>query len=393
MKRNERTLCVYIKKVLFWVLYYKKQVIVGLKFSYFILPYMFLKVNFTQKLINFNNLLCYQVRNGFHAVTPKPIHSGRLNLEYIMSEVTGSPLDEADFSPEEVAEFDADNSAESSETEAGLSSPEQHALEEKIEELELKVNGKTIKERVNLNDKVRLQKAFQMEKAAQEAFQKAAASQKQIAQMEQELDSFLQMLKNDPLKILSNPELGIKLEDLADKVLAQKIEEASKSPVQVELEKATAKLEEYEKKIKEEQDAKMSSERQRMEQEAEQHVQTEIMEAIDSGSLPKSPYIINKMAQLASIAFDNGIDVDFKDLVPVVKKMYTRDVKEMMGLLGDDDVEELVSADRIKAIRNKRIQTARSKVSNATKIVDTGAKVAPKSEKPKGRPVRLDDDW
>jgi hypothetical protein len=73
--------------------------------------------------------------------------------------------------------------------------------------------------------------------------------------------------------------------------------------------------------------------------------------------------------------------------------MYTRDVKEMMGLLGDDDVEELVSADRIKAIRNKRIQTARSKVSNATKIVDTGAKVAPKSEKPKGRPVRLDDDW
>lgn len=313
-----------------------------------------------------------------------------------MSENTEASLDGADFSAEEMAEFDAEQESSSdlqNSPQSELSEDQKQALEEQIEELELKVNGKTIKEKVNLNDKSRLQKAFQMEKAAQEAFQKAAAREKQIAQMEAEMDTFLQILKSDPLKILSNPELGIKLEDLADKVLAQKIEEASKSPEQLELEKARAKLEEYERKIKEEEDARQLAERQKLEQEAEQHVQEEIISAIEAGALPKSPYIINKMAQLASIAFDNGIDVDFKDLAPIVRKMYARDVKEMMGLMNDEEVEELVSQDRIKSIRNKRIQAARGKVANATKIVDTGAKSVKAIEKPKGRPIRLDDDW
>jgi hypothetical protein len=303
----------------------------------------------------------------------------------------GSIDSSADFSPEETAEFDAEQSVVPGE-QSPAAVAELKALEEKLEEFELKVNGKVTKEKININDKARLQKAFQMEKAAQEAMSKSASSQKQIAQMEQEMDQFLQMLKNDPMKILSNPALGLKLEDMADKILAQKIEEASKSPEQIELEKARAKLEEYEKKIHEEKTARENSERQKLEADAEAHIQGEIMEAIESGSLPKSPYIINKMAQLASIAFENGVDVSMKDLAPIVNKMYRRDVKEMLGNLKDEDVEELVSPDRIKAIRNSRIQAARGKISAATKIVDTGSKSPAKKETPVQR-RRLDSDW
>lgn len=302
----------------------------------------------------------------------------------------GSIDSSQDFSPEEAAEFDAEQSSE--QVPAELSPEEAQALQEKIEEFDLKVNGKTIKEKVNMNDKARLQRAFQMEKAAQEAMAKSASSQKQIAAMEAEMDQFLQILKNDPMKILNNPALGLKLEDMADKILAQKIEEASKSPEQIELEKARAKLAEYEQKIKDEETARQLAERQKLEADAEAHIQSEIMEAIDSGSLPKSPYIINKMAQLASIAFDNGVDVSMKDLAPIVKKMYQRDMKEMMGGMKDDEIEELVSSDRIKAIRNARIQAARGKVQAATKIVDTGSKAPSKKEAPVQR-RRLDSDW
>lgn len=302
----------------------------------------------------------------------------------------GSIDSSQDFSPEEAAEFDAEQSSEQAPAE--LSAEEAQALQEKIEEFELKVNGKTIKEKVNMNDKARLQKAFQMEKAAQEAMAKSASSQKQIQKMEEEMDQFLQILKNDPMKILSNPALGLKLEDMADKILASKIEEASKSPEQLELEKARAKLAEYEQKIKDEETARQTAERQKLEADAEAHIQSEIMEAIDSGSLPKSPYIINKMAQLASIAFDNGVDVSMKDLAPIVKKMYQRDMKEMMGGMKDDEIEELVSSDRIKAIRNSRIQAARGKIAQASKIVDTGSKAPTKKEVPVQR-RRLDSDW
>lgn len=303
-----------------------------------------------------------------------------------------------DASPEEIAELDS----QSTETPdaalaAGIPSQEELAnnpekVQELIEELELKVNGKVIKEKVNLRDKARVQKAFQMEKAAQEAMAKSASSQKQIAQMEAEMDQFLQMLKSDPMKILSNPALGLKLEDMADKILAQKIEEASKSPEQVELEKARAKLAEYEQKIKEEETARQNAERERLESEAEQHIQGEIMEAIDAGTLPKSPYIINKMAQLANIAFKNGIDVNMKDLAPIVNKMYKRDMQDMVGKMKDDEIEELVSPDRIKAIRNARIQAARGKMAQAAKIEDTGKKVVKQENKPIVR-KRLDADW
>jgi hypothetical protein len=309
---------------------------------------------------------------------------------FMSGENEGSIDSSADFSPEETAEFDAEQSV----GEQAPVSAEQKAIEEKINELEmeLKVNGKVIKEKVNLNDKVRLQKAFQMEKAAQEAMAKSASSQKQIAQMEQEMDQFLQMLKNDPMKILSNPALGLKLEDMADKILAQKIEEASKSPETIELEKARAKLEEYEKKIHEEKLARETAERQKLEADAEAHIQGEIMEAIESGSLPKSPYIINKMAQLASIAFDNNIDVNMKDLAPIVKRMYSRDMKDMAEKMSDDEIEEIITSDRVKSIRNKRIQAARGKMQSATKIVDTGSKSPAKKETPVQR-RRLDADW
>jgi hypothetical protein len=309
-----------------------------------------------------------------------------------MSNENEGSLD-GDFSADEVAEFDAESGLPAE----GIPSNEELAanpekLAELIEEFELKVNGKTVKEKINMNDKGRIQKALQMEKAAQESFQKAANSQKQIAQMEAEMDQFLQMLKNDPMKILSNPALGLKLEDMADKILAQKIEEASKSPETLELEKARAKLEEYEKRINEEKTARETAERQKLEADAEAHIQGEIMEAIDAGTLPKSPYIINKMAQLASIAFDNGVDISMKDLAPIVKKMYQRDMKEMMGGMKDDEIEELVSQDRIKAIRNARIQAARGKMAQATKVVDTGAKAPKKNDTPIVR-RRLDSDW
>jgi hypothetical protein len=129
-----------------------------------------------------------------------------------------------------------------------------------------------------------------------------------------------------------------------------------------------------------------------MQADAEAHIQGEIMQAIDSGSLPKSPYIINKMAQLASIAFDNGIDVNMKDLAPIVKNMYKRDMAAMVSGMSDDEIEEVVSSDRIKSIRNARIQAARGKVAQATKIVDTGSKAPTKKETPIQR-RRLDSDW
>ena len=253
-------------------------------------------------------------------------------------------------------------------------------LQEMIEEFEIKVNGKTYKEKVNLHDKARIQKALQLEKAANSAFQESAAAKKQMEKMNGDMDNFINRLKSNPLEILKHPELGINLEQIAELILQQKIEEEMKSPEQIELEKAKARLQELENERRELSEAKEKAEMERLQQEASTHIQNEIISAIDTGDLPNSPYIVNKMAQLLSVAFDNGIDVDAKDIVPIVKQAYLKDMRDMMGKLPDEILEDLVTPDRVKSIRNKRIQSVRAKNSATVKVQDTGKRTETKAE-------------
>lgn len=277
---------------------------------------------------------------------------------------------------------------ESGESEAVPSPAEQKAIEKLEKTFKLKVNGKEIEEKIDLNDEARIIKALQMEKAAQEAFQKASAREKQLAQMDAEMNEFLHRLKSNPLEILKHPELGLNLEQVAELILQSKIEEEMKSPEQIELEKARQRLKELEEEKSAIAKAKEEAEMKRLEQEASEYIQNEIISAIDTGDLPNSPYIVNKMAQLLSVAYDNGIDVDAKDIVPIVKQAYMRDIKDMLGKLPDELIEDMVTPDRVKSIRNKRIQSVRAKNSQAVKIEDTGRRVEKKEE---SKPVRSRD--
>jgi biotin operon repressor len=276
---------------------------------------------------------------------------------------------------------------ESMESESSESSPVEQKVIEKLErEYLLKVNGKEVKSKIDLNDESRIRKALQMEAAAQEAFQSSAAAKKQLEQTNAEMNAFIERLKSNPLEILKHPELGINLEQIAELILQQKIEEEMKSPEQIELEKARKRLQELEDERTSLSKAKEKAEMERLEQEASQHIQNEIISAIDTGDLPNSPYIVNKMAQMLAVAFDNGIDVDAKDIVPLVKQAYLKDMRDMMGKLPDEVLEELVTPDRVKSIRNKRIQSVRSKNSQAVKVQDTGRRPEPKTDTKKPSP-------
>lgn len=251
---------------------------------------------------------------------------------------------------------------------------EQKAIEKLERSYKLKVNGKEIDEKIDLNDEAELVKRLQLAKASGEAFQRAAKSDKELAQMNQQLDQFFKLLQENPLQILMNPELGLNAEEIANKILDKRIEEEMKSPEQKELEEAKAKIEKYEKARK---DAESKAEALRMEKlaaEVETEIETSINSAIDKGDLPKSPYILAKFGQLMEVALDNGIDLSAEDLIPIVKNAYKRDMREMSEKMSDDELEEMMTPERIKNIRTKRIaavRAANAKV-NTPKIEDTG---------------------
>lgn len=284
-----------------------------------------------------------------------------------MSEVS------TDVSVSDAPEMDAP------EVESEQPAAESQELKEELEEFILKVNGKEVREKVNLRDKDRITKALQMEKAAQSAFQERAITAKQLQEIQADVQEFLQQFTENPMSIVMNPEFNLSKEQkrqLAEAILREDLEESQKTPEQLEYEATKRKYEELLAEKEELEAQRRSEEQARLEQEAAIELENEIVQAIEVGSLPRSQYISKKLADLAYIAYSNGIDLSIEDLIPFVKQQYKRDIAEMLGVLDDEEVEMLVSKDRIRAIRNKQIQSVKPKdgaPKAPLKTQDTGA--------------------
>lgn len=251
--------------------------------------------------------------------------------------------------------------------------------EEQLEEFILKVNGREIKEKINLKDRERITRALQMEKAAQQAFQERAITAKALEETQEDVREFLEQFTSNPLSIIMSPEFNLTVEQkrsLAEAILREDLENSQKTPEQLALEETKRKYEELlaEKEALEE--ARREQEQARLEQQAAAELEQEIVEAIEVGQLPRSTYITKKLADLAYIAYSNGIDLSMRDLIPFVKQQYKKDIAEMLGILTDDEVELLVSKDRIRSIRNKQIQSVKPKENapkSPLKTQDTGS--------------------
>ncbi len=265
-----------------------------------------------------------------------------------------------------------------SSTEEG-SQADNEVLQEELEEFVLKVNGKEVREKVNIRDKERITKALQMEKAAQSAFQERAITAKQLQEIQSDVQEFLQQFTENPLSIVMNPEFNLSKEQkrqLAEAILREDLEDSQKTPEQKEYEETKRRYEELLAEKEALEDQRRADEQARLEQDAAVELENEIVQAIEVGSLPRSQYISKKLADLAYIAYSNGIDLSIQDLIPFVKQQYKKDIAEMMGVLDDDEVEMLVSKDRIRAIRNKQIQSVKPKegaLKSPLKTQDTGS--------------------
>jgi hypothetical protein len=142
----------------------------------------------------------------------------RVIKEVYMSE----NLESTEVSPDEMQAFEQESIIETPQTQEEPTKEEVQAM---LREYKIKVNGKETIEKIDLNDEARIIKALQLEKLSTQNSQKAAEKEKELAAYNKQLDDFFALLKNDPLSILLNPDLGIDAEHLASKILDMKLEE------------------------------------------------------------------------------------------------------------------------------------------------------------------------
>jgi len=261
---------------------------------------------------------------------------------------------------------------------------EKKALEKKLKKYELKVNGKLETLEVDLDDDVQMQKHLQMARASQVKMQESAELRKAA-------DEFIQLLKTNPRKVLTDPNISVDLKKLAQEIMNEEIENAAKSPEQLEKEKLQKELEDLKGKFEKEDKDRKEREFSRLQAEQEEKIQGDIESALQSNELPKTPYTVRKMAEMMMLALQNDIDLSPKDLVPLLRKQMTTDIKELFGASSDEILEEMIGKERISSIRKKKIAQVQKQVAQTASSVKPTGKASDVKEEKKSEGISMRD--
>jgi len=256
------------------------------------------------------------------------------------------------------------------EDQAGLKA----AVEQKKEEIkaakrqiQAKVNGKVKSIDFDPNDDKEITKYIEKALAADEKFSEASSMRKQV-------ESFIDTLRNNPLEVLRNKDLGLDLRALAEKVLMEDLEEQQKTPEQKEQEKLNKELAELKKQLEEEKEGKRNAELEKMREQQFQQLDNEMTEALQSSQLPKSPYVVKRIADALIEAVNLGYnDIGVKDIMPFVEEQIQNEIQQMFEAMPSEVLEKLVGKQHLNNMRKTRV--AQNKPKNAlSSITDTGKK-------------------
>lgn len=259
---------------------------------------------------------------------------------------------------------------------------EKVAAEKKVasvkKKYEFKSNNKMRSVDLDINDDEEVKKYLSKAFAADEKFEEAAMTRKQAEQL-------IDMLRTDPLSILRHPDLGLDVKKLAEQVLLEQIEDSEKSPEQKQMEEMQKRLKDFEEEKKKLEDDKRQSEIQKLEMEAIQNLDEQVTAALQKTDLPKSPYVVKRIADAAIEAMNMGYEnVSIEQLMPYIEEQIRGEITEMFGAMPDETMEKLLGKSRLDSYRKSRV----SKV-KAAKATETAKKVQDTGGKPKddGKPV------
>ncbi|RLF65295.1 MAG: hypothetical protein DRN30_04225, partial [Thermoplasmata archaeon] len=296
------------------------------------------------------------------AVVESPVVEETGTGEIVNGAVSGDTVVEAESEAELVEEIEGA-------IEDGASEEE---VKDMIREYEIKVNGKTKKVKIDLNNEEEIIKRLQMAEAGQSAMQGKAELEKMI-------ESELRGAKEDPWKFLQDT-LGLDADELAEHRIAARVEEMKKSPEQIEKEKISKELEtlraEMKKREQVEEDAKVT----RFREEASFKLDQEITDALkDNTNLPKSRKTVSRIADAMMWAMNNGFgDVNVADVIPAVEAEIKTEFDEFMNGMPEDVLENYIGKRNLDRLRKKRVASAQA--AKNTSIGDVKAVAADKKD-------------
>lgn len=189
----------------------------------------------------------------------------------------------------------------------------------------LKVDGQELEE--ELSDEeigVRLQKA----RAADKRMQESAEVRKAARQL-------LEDIRKDPWAVLSSPEFGVNLEEIAEQRLAEKYKAELMTEEQRKAFELQKQVEAYQKQEQYRKDAETKAKREQMEREVYAKEEKRFMEAAEKHGLPKDLRTLALMAEVALANHEYGIELSPEQIAMEVNSRLEQPLETVRKLKGD----------------------------------------------------------
>lgn len=247
----------------------------------------------------------------------------------------------------------------------------------RVRKLKLKVDGQELEEELpfEIDDNPEaieyMTRQLQLSKAAQKRMAESS-------QLQKEVKYFLEELRKNPRKVLSDPTIGIDVKELAAQIIEEEISNAQKSPEQLEREKLEAELRALQEEREQEREETRQREFARLQELEFERYDSLISNALDTSDLPKSPYVVKKIADYMLLGLNEGIDVSPQDVLPLVRDEIQSDLREMFTVMPDEVIEKIVGKDVFNRVRKKNLAKAKATPSPVrSSVKDTGAGAKP----------------
>lgn len=261
----------------------------------------------------------------------------------------------------------------------------------RLKALKIKVDGQEYDEALPFEiddtpeNKAYMTKQLQMARMANSRAQQAAELQKKV----DAIGDYLAQAKGDKKKIRALiKELGADEKEIAAAVIEEEIENSKKSPEQLEKEKLAEELRELKEQREREKKSWEEREKERLYGEQAERYDMLVSKAIESSDLPKSPYVVKKMADYMLLGLENGVDVHPDDVINLVREEIQSDIQQMFAVMPEEVVEKLIGKDVLGKLRKKNVAKAKAggtpPVPVKAAVKDVGAK-SQVEEKPQAK--------
>lgn len=297
------------------------------------------------------------------------------------SSQSSAPVSEASF---ESASVDSQSSpvvdSQGTSQQAAVKAAAEQA--KKLNALRLKVDGHEMEEELPFEIPDDPEAVEYMTRQLQMAKMGSKRAQ-EYAKLEKEIRTLITEGTKNPRRLLK--ELNIDEKELARQIIEQEIENAQKSPEQLEKERIESEL----KSLKEEREReKQDFERrefERLQEQAYEKYDAQMSSALDKSDLPKEPYVVKKIADYMLVALQQGYDVSPEDVLPLVREEIKGDIQALIKVMPDEVLEQFLGKDVFNRFRKKNLAKAKeaSTVAAAKAVKDTGGKATTKEPEKK----------